>query len=171
MSVRAKAIVAVAVLVAIFRIGGFDKPSWWGKDTVIQIATADPQLAASRTHAIATLDQFLDVALTGRPGTSKYAVKIPLTDGTNTEVFWVNHVMRSGDGRFVGRIDNKPESVKSVKLGQTLNFSRDQIVDWMYVDNGRMVGNFSICVLLNETTSPKLSEVKQRFGVDCTWQS
>lgn len=147
------------------------KPVWWGKDTTVTIATADPKLKDAKARAVATVDDFLQVALSQKPGTSKHAVKIPITDGQNTEVFWVNHITRQPDGRFSGRIDNTPTLVKTVKTGQTLSFSKDQIVDWVYMERGRMTGNFTICVLLDETTEPKLSEVQKTFGVDCSWKS
>jgi uncharacterized protein YegJ (DUF2314 family) len=170
MGLRSIVLLAVAA-VAVFVLKPSLKPAWWGKDGVVTIASADSRLVAAKARAAATLDTFLAAALGPRPGTSKHAVKIALRDDDATEVFWVKDLKRGADGRFTGRLDNKPTLVKTVKEGQSLSFGRGDIVDWVYMENGRMVGNHTICVLLDETTEPKLSEVKARFGVDCSWQA
>lgn len=170
MSLRNTVILAFFVIaIGIGFANRFDKPSWWGQDKVVTIATADPRLVAAKARAVATLDGFLDVALSHRAGTSKHAIKLAIADRGETEVFWLNDIQREANGRLSARIDNTPTLVKTVKLGQRLEFGRGDIVDWMYVQNGRMVGNHTICVLLNETTEPKLSEIVQRFGTDCSW--
>ena len=170
MRLRSTLVFAAIVVVAGVTIAQrLDRPSWWGQDKIVTIATADPRLVAAKARAAATLDGFLDVALSHRAGTSKHAVKIAIVDGGETEVFWLNELRRGANGRLSARIDNTPKLVKSVSLGQRLDFSRGDVVDWMYMQNGRMVGNHTICVLLDETTEPKLSEIVARFGVDCSW--
>jgi uncharacterized protein YegJ (DUF2314 family) len=161
--------VAIVASAGVASAGQPGRSNWRGEDKIVTIARADPRLAAARARAAATLDDFLAVALSHRSGTSAHAVKIAIADGDETEVFWLNELRREANGRFSARINNTPEVVRTVAFGQRLEFGRGDIVDWAYTRNGRIIGNHTICVLLDETTQPKLSEFVARYGVDCSW--
>ena len=116
----------------------------------------------------ATLDEFLSVAASPRAGTSGYALKVAISDGKNTEYFWVNGFSRARD-RFTGILNNEPRLVKKHKLGERIEFSRDQIADWTYVDGSskRMIGNFTACALLTQEPPAQAEEFKLRYGLKC----
>ena len=52
--------------------------------------------------------------------------------------------MNSRCGRFEGRIDDKPRNFGELKLGQLVSVNPNQIDDWLYVDNGALVGGKGI---------------------------
>ena len=86
---------------------------------------------------------------------------------TENEYFWITP-FKEQDGRFSGRIDNSPRWVKSVKFGQTFAFSEDEIVDWLYMDGGKMKGNFTVCAIMKrEPSQAEVEAVKKRFGLEC----
>jgi len=70
-------------------------------------------------------------------------------------------------GEFSGAIDNMPQSVRSVKLGQTITFHQSEIVDWLYLDGDKMKGNYTACALLTSAPKEEVEEFKKRFGLDC----
>ena len=70
-------------------------------------------------------------------------------------------------GRLSGRINNTPEMVHTVRMGQLITFGRDEIVDWMYMDGGRMKGNYTACALLKSAPKNEAEEFKERFGLTC----
>ena len=66
--------------------------------------------------------------------------------------------MRDFDGRIFrirppreqvsGTIDNDPELVHNVKIGQKMTVDSSQVADWLYMKAGKMYGNFTVRVLL-----------------------
>jgi uncharacterized protein YegJ (DUF2314 family) len=57
--------------------------------------------------------------------------------------------------------------VHSVKMGQTISFGQNEIVDWMYLDGGKMKGNYTACALLKSASRSEVEEFKRRFGLNC----
>lgn len=52
--------------------------------------------------------------------------------------------MRLVGRRFQGRVDNKPQKIHGLKLGQVVSVDPNQISDWLYVDNGKLVGGYTV---------------------------
>jgi uncharacterized protein YegJ (DUF2314 family) len=61
--------------------------------------------------------------------------------------FWLVDISRQGD-KLIGRINNDPEVVGNVVSGQNYEFSEADITDWMFMRNGRIVGNATMRPLL-----------------------
>jgi uncharacterized protein YegJ (DUF2314 family) len=59
---------------------------------------------------------------------------------------WVTPVRADGS-RFVGTVANEPQRVANVKAGQDVTIPSGEIIDWMYVDNGKLVGGYTLRVL------------------------
>jgi len=66
--------------------------------------------------------------------------------------------------QFSGEINNTPRVVHSVKLGQT---AQSDIVDWLYIENGMMRGNYTACALLKSAPKNEAEEFKKTFGLNC----
>lgn len=138
------------------------------RDEIVTMSDNEPAMRAAFEKARAGLDGFLALLDKPTPGTRLYAVKIAIRDGEKTEYFWLVELSRSGD-RFFGRLNNTPRSVKTVHEGQALTFSRDEIRDWMYVDDTRrrMFGNFTLCALLTKESPKSAAEMKRETGLVC----
>jgi uncharacterized protein YegJ (DUF2314 family) len=138
------------------------------RDELFFVPTADPAMERAFGKARATLDNFLRMASAPAPGTSDYSVKVALSEGKNTEYFWVSDFERSGE-KFTGRLANEPRIVKKYKSGQRFEFPRNLIVDWTYIDASRkkMFGNFTACALLTREPPEEARKFRERFGLDC----
>jgi uncharacterized protein YegJ (DUF2314 family) len=136
------------------------------RDGVFTIAKRDAEMNAAFAKAQQSLGQFLDAFQAQTPGTGSFSVKIPISEGAKREYFWVNDLVRKGN-QFTGRINNRPEVVQTVEYGQTISFPRSRISDWMYVDHGRMLGNFTTCVLLGREDPAQAQELMTQLGLSC----
>jgi len=137
------------------------------RDQTLENLEGDPDMAAAMRQARAGLPGFLALANAPRPSTSVFAVKVGIrADQKHVEYFWITPFTRA-NGRFSGRIDNEPELAKSVKLGETITFGEDEIVDWLYVDNGRMKGNYTACVLFRRQPREEAEAVIAKYRMDC----
>jgi uncharacterized protein YegJ (DUF2314 family) len=138
------------------------------RDEIVSMSDNDPAMRAAFEKARAGLDGFLTLLDKPPPGTRLYAVKIVVRDGERGEYFWITDLERNGD-RFTGQLNNTPRSVKTVREGQVLTFGREEIRDWMYVDDRqrRMVGNFTACALLTRESRKSADEMKRATGLVC----
>lgn len=135
-------------------------------DELAIVAKSDAVMAGAMAKARQTLPDFLSTAAAAKPGMEGFAVKVAVREGETAEYFWITP-FTAKDGTFSGEINNRPRSVHSVKLGQTITFDQSEIVDWMYMDGGKMKGNYTACALLKSASQQEAEEFKKRFGLDC----
>lgn len=157
---RAIGIVCVLLVSALFVLAGCDARD---RDRTIGVTEDDAVMNAAIAEARATLDEFVARMENPEPGDSDFAIKVAVTDPNGTEHFWANNVEVVGPG-FTATINNDPNIVRSVRLGQRVRAKRDEVSDWMYLSNGRMVGNRTLRVLLTKMSPEEAAAVKQQVG-------
>ena len=102
--------------------------------------------------ARSTVNSFIAALTSPKPGQSEFAVKMAFTDRDKTEIMWIAPV--SYDGKmFRGTVSNEPQSVFTVQMGQSVTVEPSGIADWMYLEDGKMVGAYTLRVL-RDTLSP-----------------
>lgn len=138
----------------------------------------DPEMAAAAAKAQSTLDSFLATFDNQPAGTEHYSVKIGIVDHgdgfaltglrsvNNVEYFWLGAMKRTKDG-FRGTIANQPGIVRNIREGQEIAFTKDDIFDWMYIENGKMIGNATACPLLSRGPENEREWYRQNFGFEC----
>lgn len=138
------------------------------RDEIMHMSHEEPAMRRAFQKASETLDDFLQLASNPKAGTSGYALKVAISDGRNTEYFWVNAFANEGDS-FTGTLNNEPRLVKKYKFGERIAFVRPQIVDWTYsdVEKGQMLGNFTACALLTKQAPEQVAAFKRQYGLTC----
>jgi uncharacterized protein YegJ (DUF2314 family) len=117
-----------------------------GQPPVTHVEDDDPKMLAAIDQARATADDFIRALNAPRTSQSDFSVKLPIKDGEEVEHMWITPV-RHLNGRFVGAINNEPVSVRTVKMGDEVQVAKDEISDCMYIDDGKLVGGFTLRVL------------------------
>ncbi|MBX3443453.1 MAG: DUF2314 domain-containing protein [Planctomyces sp.] len=101
------------------------------------------KMEAAMDQASEKLDDFI-AALKKPAATQKdFSVKYLVEQGEAGEYLWVNEVKFDGK-KFTGKVANHPQVVKTLKFGQQVALQEDEIDDWMYVDDGKLKGGFTI---------------------------
>jgi len=136
------------------------------RDEIVIVAKNDPTMAAAMRKARASLPEFLALARNRRPATEGFAVKVAIREGADAEYFWI-HPFEHNGGRFSGAINNTPRSVRKVKMGDKITFTEREIVDWIYMDDGKMKGNYTACAVLKNASRQEKEAFKKKFGLDC----
>lgn len=138
------------------------------RDDITLMADADPAMQKAFALAQKTLPDFLREAANPKEGTSGYALKVGLTDGNDTEYFWMSDFVQKGD-QFTATLANTPRMVRGYRPGQKVSFKQSQIVDWMYMDAGkrRMMGNYTACALLSKEPAAEAEAFKKQYGLRC----
>jgi len=128
-----------------------------GEPDIVYVDDTDPMMLSAISKARSTVGQFIEALSKPQPSQSRFSVKVPIRDGDSTEHMWLIPVHYQ-DGKFSGTIDNEPDKVKTIKLGDTIDVKTQEISDWMYVDNGKLVGGYTIRVLRDAVPPEKRRE-------------
>lgn len=93
------------------------------------------------------------------PTDSAFALKVKIQDERGTEHFWLTSIERR-NGRIFGTIDNNPNIVRSVKLGDRIPIPEADISDWLYQRGDKMVGNFTLRALFKQMPAEEVKRFK-----------
>lgn len=117
--------------------------------SVIYVPNEDPAMAAAKTKARATLAEFWNAFDKPGPGEDRFSLKVGFpTQGNDSEHIWVNEIGRLPEGRYAGKLVNVPRKIPGAAAGSRVEFGDDQISDWMFMRNNKIVGNETLRPLL-----------------------
>ena len=128
-------------------------------DPVHSVDENDAEMNAAIAKARDTLPQFWEKFDHPGLGETNFCLKVKIQDGKAVEHFWVNNVEKK-DGKISGEIGNDPEMVHNVKLGQRIDVPEPDISDWLYMRDGKMVGNYTVRVLFKQMSPDELAKIK-----------
>jgi len=129
------------------------------RDKVVEVADDDPEMVAAIAKARASLPQFWEVFDRHSEGDSDFALKVKITDANGTEHFWATDLQRSG-GKTTGTINNDPNTVKKVKLGDRIEIPEADVSDWLYMRGGKMYGNYTLKPLFKSMPAAEVEKLK-----------
>ena len=130
------------------------------RDKAVDVKQDDPEMVAAIAKARELLPQFWQIFESQEGGESDFALKVRITDSRGTEHFWVTDIERR-DGITKGIINNDPNIVKSVKLGDQIVIPEEDITDWLYMQDGKMVGNETLRPLLKRVPAEEAEALRQ----------
>ncbi len=133
---------------------------------VVSVKRTDPDMVKAIEEARSTLDQFLEIYRKPREGMYDFKLKVLISDEYGNEHFWVIPFKEVGKG-FVGILANEPKVIKSVEHGQEIEFSRSDITDWGYTQNGKQFGSYTICVLFKRIPKEQADYYRKKHGFQC----
>lgn len=122
------------------------------------IPATDVELEAAIQQARNTLNEFTDRLASSHPDRKFVAVKVRFlpTDGLSQDI-WVDEITYTGSS-FRG---NMGDDIPSLKLsaGEKIVVPAEDIVDWMIVEDGKLVGGYTIRLAYQRMSL----EEKERF--------
>lgn len=149
---------------------------------VPKVPKGDPAMSAAFARAAATLDGFFAKWRDPPPGSQRFSVKIGLKDAPGApgyvivrpdtpttdkvEWFWANNLHAEG-GDFSARLSNDAETLHNVSFGQTVHFTRQDIGDWMYFQDGKIIGNATACPALAHASAEERRQMREQYGLAC----
>ncbi len=133
-------------------------------DAVINVESGDTDMNAAISKARQSLPEFWSKLDAPAPGESDFSLKVAIEGAKPAEVehFWLTDIVRK-DGKIVGVISNDPETVKSVKRGQSYDINPEKISDWLYKRNGKMVGNETMRPLLKRLPAQQAAAYRSMY--------
>src|SRR5215469_6462755 len=114
-------------------------------DPIYRVDSGDKEMNGAMDQARKSIQQFITALQSPKANQSAFSIKKEYKQGKEAEYFWIVDVTFDGKN-FHGKVDNDPEIVKNVKLGDEAIIGKDEISDWMFVENGKLVGGYTLRV-------------------------
>ena len=151
------------LLFAVFSCGKGHDASRRRPSAIIELAQADREIAKIAENARRGLPNFFRSLSRPEKGANNFCVKYPLTaiDGS-VEYAWLNGI-NFKNGVYYGVIANTTMLTDSVNKGDTIIIDTDKITDWMYVQDGKIMGGRSIKYLLEKIPETQRSEEQRKI--------
>jgi uncharacterized protein YegJ (DUF2314 family) len=138
---------------------------------VALVQNEDPEMNQAILKSRQTFDRFFDALTSNDTSNSSFAVKYPFrqdvqpTNGpVSNEHIWLSPVIIQGD-KICGIINNQPEYTDKVKMGDTVKIDRSLISDWNYTRNGKLMGGYSIRLLVSRMTVEEKVNFQAQTGI------
>ncbi len=134
-----------------------------GQPDYVHVADKDPEMDKAIQTARESVDTFIAALKAPAAGQGNFTVKKPFKDGEQVEHIWLSNASFDGT-QFSGRVDNEPVDVKNVKMGQTTTAAKDETSDWFYIENGKLIGGYTIRVLYSQMSPAERKDFDAHVG-------
>lgn len=122
------------------------------------VVSGDSELDAAIAQARGSLDEFVTRIATAHANRTFVAVKVRFTPpGEPPQEIWVDEVTYT-NGVFRGNMGDDIPSLR-LEAGEKITIDEQDIVDWMIVEDGKLVGGYTIRLAV-QRMSP---EERERF--------
>ena len=129
----------------------------------VHVHDSDKAMHQAVHEAQRTLGTFMAALASPKAGQTGFAVKKRCIEGNQCEHLWLAEVRF--DGRVLrGKVANNPVDTKSLRLGQKVAVLPEEISDWMYVENGRLVGGYTVRAYYRTLSAAKKRQFAQNLG-------
>lgn len=114
---------------------------------IIQVEGTDPRMVAAVEEANRRWPEFVAALATRKCPEDIFAVKARFSEGEEEEFMWVSVDKIDGE-KILGRLGNSPAMIKSLREGDYVTVSRENLNDWLYgYTDGQPVGGFTMKVM------------------------
>jgi uncharacterized protein YegJ (DUF2314 family) len=134
-------------------------------DTVdlYDVGDDDPQMSEAVNKARKNFGDFLAAYKNRNESQRSFSVSIPFAAEYGPEYVWLT-TFEEKDGKLFGIVDNLPQSVTTVKLGDRVEVNEQKIFDWFYIENEKLVGGQTIRVRRDRMSAPDRKRFDRSFG-------
>jgi uncharacterized protein YegJ (DUF2314 family) len=132
--------------------------------TIYDVDSGDEEMNEAIRKSRLTFDDFLAAFKSKNASQRNFSVKMPFATEYGAEHIWLTN-MEIKDDKLLGTVDNLPQSVNTVRLGDVVEIERDKISDWFYIDDEKLVGGLTIRVLRDRMKSAERKRFDRTLGV------
>jgi uncharacterized protein YegJ (DUF2314 family) len=135
-------------------------------ESVVAVGQNDAEILRIADEARGSLSVFFRHLTRAGAGEGDFSVKYPFAvdagSGADTEQMWLTRI-RFRNGQYYGTLASTPVYISGMKKGDRVNFIADNITDWMYVKNGKIIGGQSVKCLLERTPEDRRNEAQNKL--------
>jgi uncharacterized protein YegJ (DUF2314 family) len=110
----------------------------------------DPEILAAAKEAHRRWPEFVTAFGSGDKACEGFSVKAPFKTKSD-EIEWMWIEVQSIDGDTIrGALANDPVNVPDLQCGSPVEVEKDRIQDWLYLRKDKMVGGFTVNVIMGD---------------------
>jgi uncharacterized protein YegJ (DUF2314 family) len=130
------------------------------------VESDDSEMNAAIEQARASLNEFIAAFQSPTPTQTYFSIKARFFygEGGAAEHIWLED-LAFDEEHFTGALANEPVNVSGLHLGDRVTVESADISDWMIVDDGRLLGGFTIHVLRSRLTEEERREFDEETGL------
>ncbi len=125
-------------------------------DNTAQFSSVDEQMDAAIRKAKDAIRQFFEAFFEPTIKQKCFLLKVVFDEGEQREHIWLADLDFGGD-KPTGVIANEP-GLPSLKFMQRVEFEPSYISDWMYVEDGYLVGGYTTRIIRERMTPEERRE-------------
>ncbi len=122
----------------------------------------DAGLKTAVAQANNTVDSFTTALKSNNPAFANFALKIRFPGLGGAEDVWAANIKTTPMG-FSGVLNNAAELTIKAKKGDPVTFTKQNISDWMYTENGKLRGGFTIKLTYSRMTAKEKAKFDTAF--------
>jgi len=131
---------------------------------IYNVESSDIEMNEAIKKAQKTLDSF-EIAIQNNSRVfTFFGLKKRFEENGNIEHIWIGNIINS-NGKFYGIVDNLPEKITNVKLGDTVEINKNEISDWMYVKNSKLHGGYTIRLLVKRMSESERQDFEKNSDI------
>ena len=144
------------------------------KDTTTSAANAsdiqtlegsDAEMNKAIESARSSLNKFEEAMRSNDPRYDLFALKVMFPDQVGgSEHIWITDLVLE-NGQYRGLVGNEPQYTILVEAGQEVTVDPEKISDWMYVEDGKLRGGYTLRVLRGRMSPHERAEFDRSFGI------
>ena len=151
-------------LVTLVACGQTTKTERQGQPDIYSVEDSDKEMNEAIKKSRQTFDIFLTTFKNPKSNQTSFSVKMPFPTSDGAEHIWLVNIESAG-GKLFGQVDNLPENVSSIKLGDKIEIEKYKISDWFYIENNKLIGGLTIRVLRDRMSADEKKQFDEEFGV------
>jgi uncharacterized protein YegJ (DUF2314 family) len=154
----------ILTLISVVCFGQTDKTERQGEPDIYNVESDDKEMNEAIKKSRLSFDDFLTTFKNKKRSQSSFSIKMPFPTNYGAEHIWLVNI-ESKNGKLFGQVDNVPESVTSIKLGDKIEIDRNKISDWFYIEDNKLIGGLTIRVIRDRMTPLEKRQFDREFGV------
>lgn len=111
-----------------------------------------------------TLHYFKKCLQTPKDGQLYFSIKARVEDQGKIEHIWLSDPSFESENSISGIIGNEPIDVTNVKMGQKITITKEFVSDWMIIENGRLIGGYTIRAIREGYSGLQLENFDKSLG-------
>jgi uncharacterized protein YegJ (DUF2314 family) len=135
-----------------------------GEPAVSYVKSDDEEMNLAIKTAKQTIGKF-DAALKSKNDRfNNFFLKVCFNENEHKEHIWIGDIAIK-DNEYFGVVNNLPVYITTISLDDTIQINKDDISDWMYIDNERLIGGFTMRVLRNRVSDAEKEQFDAETGL------
>lgn len=135
-----------------------------GSPDVYNLPSEDDRMNWAMEKSRLTLHYFKECLGSPKAGQEHFSIKARIEDNEKVEHIWLTEPSFDGQGNIFGVIGNDPIDVKTVKIDQKIGITADFVSDWMIVENGKLIGGYTIRAIREGLKENELASFDKQLG-------